>query len=108
MTDADRVLCVQGFVHHGNSALIRAADNGRTEVVGILIEAGADINLQDNGVRSAEWVYQRLIIVICVCQGYSALMLSAANGFTEVVGILIEAGADINLQTKHVWSADRV
>ena len=33
-------------------------------------------------------------------------MLAASNGDTEVVGILIEGGADVNLQNKYVSSAD--
>ena len=44
--------------------------------------------------------------VLCVCQGYSALVLAAVNGFTEIVDILVEGGADINLQTNDVSSAD--
>ena len=34
---------------------MRAAANGFTEVMGILIEGKADINLQDNVVSSADW-----------------------------------------------------
>ena len=44
--------------------------------------------------------------VLCVCQGDSALMWAAVKGHTEVVGMLIEGGADINLQTSYVSSAD--
>ena len=43
----------------GESALIEAATMGHTEVVGILIEGEADVNLQNNEVRSAYWLYQR-------------------------------------------------
>ena len=53
------VLCVC----QGQSALMWAAANGHTEVVGILIEGGADMNLQTNDVSSADWVYQRLMVV---------------------------------------------
>ena len=42
------------------------------------------------------------------CQGESALMLAAARGSTEVVGILVEGGADVNLQNINVSSADWV
>ena len=67
------VLCVC----QGESALIHAAAKGFTEIVGILIQGGADIDLQDNQVSSADWVYQMLIMVHCVpgkhctilCQG---------------------------------------
>ena len=66
------------------------------------------MNLQNIDVSSADWVYQRLMVVLCVCQGESALFLAAASNRTEVVGILIEAGADIDLKENDVRSADWV
>ena len=47
-----------------------------------------------------------VMIVLCVCQGYSALTLAASNGRTEVVGILVEREADVNFKPKYVSSAD--
>ena len=47
-------------------------------------------------------------MVLCVCQGATALMKAAHKGHTEVVGILIEAGADMDLQHNDVSSADWV
>ena len=47
-------------------------------------------------------------MVLCVCQGFSALIGAAMNGHTEVVGILIEMGADIELKDNSVSSADWV
>ena len=44
------------FLCQGESALIRAAHKGRTEVVAILIEREADVNLENKYVRSADWV----------------------------------------------------
>ena len=44
-------------------------------------------------------------MVLCVCQGDNALIEAAFKGHTEVVGILIEGGADIDLQNKYVSSA---
>ena len=32
--------------------------------------------------------------------GYTALMMAASKGMTEVVSLLLEAGADIDLQSK--------
>ena len=43
-----------------------------------------------------------------MCQGESALIVAAINGHTEVVGIMIEGGADIDLQNSDVSSADLV
>ena len=53
-------------------------------------------------------MYQRLMTVLFLCQGDSALIRGAVKGHTEVVGILIEAGADMNLQDNDVSSADWV
>ena len=36
-----------------------AASNGDTEVVGILIEGGADVDLKSNNVSNVDWVQQR-------------------------------------------------
>jgi ankyrin repeat protein len=58
----------------GDTALIGASWNGHKEVVKLLIEAGADVNAQDN------W-------------GHTALKFVSENGYTEVVNLLIEAGA---------------
>ena len=44
--------------------------------------------------------------VLFLCQGDSALIRGAVSGFTEVVGMLIEGGADINLKENDVSSAD--
>ena len=43
------------------------------------IAAGADVDIQDD-------------------EGFSALMLSTANGRLEIVDILISAGANLDLQ----------
>ncbi|CAI8056645.1 Putative ankyrin repeat protein MM_0045 [Geodia barretti] len=60
-----------------------AAWEGRTEVVSLLLEAGAKVGLQNE-------------------VGDSALMLAAR---TEVVSLLLEAGAKVDLQNEHGDSA---
>ena len=56
-----------------------AARNGHTQVVRMLIEKGADPNIQD-------------II------GWTALMKAAHKGNVEIAQILINNGADLNLK----------
>jgi len=58
-----------------------AAWKGSAECVDLLIKAGADLNLKDNG-------------------GLTALMKAAGQGSPECVDLLIKAGADLNLKDK--------
>jgi ankyrin repeat protein len=59
------------------SALQAAAENGSEQVVQLLLDAGADVN---------------------IIGGYfgSALQAAAANGGEQVVRLLLDAGADVN------------
>ena len=63
----------------GVTALIWAAYLGRDSTVSILIQHGADLNVQDNF-------------------GRTALYRAAGNGQNEVTTRLIKAGADLNIQ----------
>jgi len=57
--------------------LIEASYAGRLDIVKLLIEAGADINIKNN-------------------YGVTSLMLASEGGYKEIVKLLIEASADIN------------
>ena len=61
----------------GFTPLHWASINGRTEVVNLLIEKGADIHVKDNG-------------------GFTPLHDASRHGNTEAVNLLIEKGADIH------------
>jgi hypothetical protein len=65
----------------GQSALILAAQCGHTATVQVLIEAGANSNLQGNS-------------------GHTALMLASAQRCTATVQALLGAGADPNVKCK--------
>ena len=72
----------------GWTKLSRAAFNGEHEECQRLIQAGADLNIQDN-------VY-----------GVTALMVAAASEErSETVTVLIQSGADLNIQDKNGWTA---
>lgn len=51
---------------------------GHVEVVNLLLEAGADINVAD------------------YTDGIDSLMLASQNGHNEIVKLLLEAGANVN------------
>lgn len=56
-----------------------AAKNGNNQIVELLIENGANMDLQDFG-------------------GWTALMHAVYKGRTEVVHTLIDSGADVNVK----------
>ena len=59
---------------------MRAAFNGHSDILGMLIAAGADVNVQSKS-------------------GWTALMYATARGNLKSVAILCEAGADPTLKT---------
>lgn len=69
----------------GTTAIMRAAFNGNTEIVKLLIERGASVNSADVG-------------------GETALHLAAKNGYVDVVKLLIKKGASVNGQDKEQWT----
>lgn len=70
----------------GETALMKAADEGMPGAVSLLIKHGADVNHRDE-------------------DGETALMVAADEGHTSVVEILIKAGADVNAVNKDGESA---
>lgn len=57
--------------------LIKNIKQGNTEIVKLLLEAGADVNAKD--------IY-----------GNTALMYSSEYGYTEIVKLLLEAGSEVD------------
>jgi len=60
------------------TALIEAASHGHTEIVELLIERGADVNM-----KGEAW--------------YGPLHVASAGGYVDTVQLLLEHGADVNL-----------
>lgn len=55
---------------HGQTTLMLAVSHGKTEIVKLLLECGADLNIQDE-------------------DGSTALMCAAEHGLQEIVNILL-------------------
>jgi len=67
--------------------LCQAAYGGHTEVVRLLLEAGADPNLPEG-------------------EGVTALTIAAERGHAEIVRVLLTAGADTSYRTVHGTAAE--
>ena len=67
---------------NGRTAMMWAADNGRTETVKLLLDKGADPNAHN-------------------AYGWTALMLAAGRGNTEAVRLLLDKGAYSNVQNAY-------
>jgi ankyrin repeat protein len=66
------------YIYGRSSALILAACYSRSNIVKLLLDKGADVNLQDH-------------------LGYTALMLAAKNGNEDIIDLLLEKGALLDL-----------
>jgi len=69
------------YTHNLVSALMYASKYGQLEAVKLLLQAGANIDLQEG-------------------HGRTALMYASMNGYLETVKLLLQEGANIDLQDK--------
>ena len=96
-----------------------AVNEGFIEITDILLSAGADVNQQ----ADSEWGDTPLISAVhtnntnmvnhllargasvhqCNKKGFYPLHIAAENGFIEITGILLSAGADVNQQEDSEW-----
>lgn len=70
----------------GSTALIKASQKGYPEIVKLLIERGAKLDIQRN-------------------DGGTALHMAAQNGHAEIIKLLIEGGANLNLRARQRFTA---
>ena len=61
----------------GFTPLLAAAQNGHTDICGLLLENGSDVNARDR-------------------QGFTPLLAAAQNGHTDICGLLLAHGSDVN------------
>ncbi|MBI3440696.1 MAG: ankyrin repeat domain-containing protein [Proteobacteria bacterium] len=72
----------------GVTALMKAAMGGNNDIITLLLERGADIDLQNRGNDRA-----------------TALMYAVLFDHKDTVMLLLDKGADINAHTSHDWTA---
>lgn len=94
------------FIQLGNSALMVAAMNGRTEVVIQLVEAGANLNLQNmvhlSSLQCTKYTHCCNSLTVCVIsqKGDSVVIIATAKRRSGALRRLVTAGADLNLQNE--------
>lgn len=76
----------------GNTALILAAEHGKTETVELLLSKGAKPNIKTFTKNMATFRSQN---------DRTALMEAALEGYKEIVELLLDAEADPNIQSKN-------
>jgi len=85
-----------------NEQLINAARTGNKSIVAEMLALGADVNTvltEDN------YVYTDESEDIKVFLGATSLMFSCAYGYPEIIQILLDHDADINIQDRSGWTA---
>ncbi len=101
---------------HGNTALMEAIYNYRTDTAKVLIENGADLNMQNNLpfgktalINAVERDLEDMVIALINkgayldiqdISGQTALIKAAQHGYTTIAKILIANGANITIKEK--------
>lgn len=98
-------LLLQGFDpngrdYSGSTALHLAAANRRSEVVELLVKAGADVNSRDKNVRILQ-ISKRPMLCYS-CQMMTPLLFAVSCGYMEMVRLLVDLGADRDCSDKNV------
>ena len=97
------------------TALIYASQKGYLDICKLLIDSGADVNIQDKHgssplmftiISSKKDICELLIangagVNIQNCHGDTALTIASYQGKKEICELLINAGADVNIQDNY-------
>ena len=116
---------VNAITSRGRTALTGASSRGQSEIVEILIKAGADVNIKNaqnqNALNMAmgnssinEKKYRDTVQLLLQSKidmnnknddGQTALMEASERGKKDLVEMLINAGADIHIRNKKGYTA---
>ncbi len=102
-----------------NEALREASGRGHSDVVKLLLDSGAQVNLQDidgwSSLRVASENGHSYVVKLLLDsgaqvnlrdrEGSSSLMLASENGYSDVVKLLLDNDAQVNLWNKNGDSA---
>jgi len=113
-------LDVNGMNEQGWSALMIAASKGRMDILRLLIENGAALDLKNHQggqtalIFAAHWGHVEVVRYLIakganlnmqMDDGWTALIDSISRGNLEVAKILIDSGANINVKSNTGWTA---
>jgi ankyrin repeat protein len=94
---------VRGKGKYGDDALSLASSCGRTEIVKLLLDAGADINRDLNGYSAIKCAAYNnhaetvgLLLDRGATDGGGALLMASQRGHAETVRLLLNRGIDVN------------
>uniref|UniRef100_A0A0G4H230 Uncharacterized protein n=1 Tax=Chromera velia CCMP2878 TaxID=1169474 RepID=A0A0G4H230_9ALVE len=99
----------------GGTALLVASGHGHTDIVGLLVEAKANLDLQDNNgltalIRASSSGHTDAVRLLVDAKakldiqdkgGKTALIRASESGQTDIVRLLLDAEADVNIQDNY-------
>ena len=91
------------FIQNGQTPLMTASFEGHVDIVRILIETQAQVNTQDKVCcykNNKTCMYIATLTVLCPQYGWTALHLAGQEGKVDVVRLLTDAEAQVNIQTE--------
>jgi len=114
---------IDGFDSLDQTALIAAVDHNNIEIIGFLLDKGADPKLGDHAgwtplIHASYFGANEALINLLIDRGadvnavndrgVTALYLAAASGREEQVQVLLKRGADPKIATKSGYTAERI
>ena len=93
------------FYQDGETALMGSVCKGHKDIVRMLIDAGADLNVQSTELVNIIIDLSRLscfglYLLLLYQAGWTALIYSVYKRYKDIVRMLVDAGADLNVQDK--------